>query len=372
MLAKNKQREVALLAPRMCELGHDVCGGSEVLLWEDREILRNAGIPVRVYGCSALSGAPVVKLRMHSNLRLISSLEYCGRFLFHEGSSVVIGYNEPTLAGLVPDRAIVRFDWSTPLPKYWKLPGWKSRFQHGLYLFPSESERRLFLELHPTIAGHSTVVIPNAVDLWQFRPKRQDVPLRVGFAGQWAPGKGLKDLLSAWSLVRKQLPAAELWLAGSAKLWKNVSDSSEGRELTEQVEELGEQGVLRILGERKRSEMPRFWNSVSVAVVPSLRECFGLVALEALACGKPVVATAVGGLKEIVIDSECGLLVPPSNPERLASAILRLLSDKQLRTRLGSGAERRSQMFSLERRSKAMLALLDSRWSFEAYPQKNG
>jgi glycosyltransferase involved in cell wall biosynthesis len=369
-LTRRKQKEVALLAPRMCELGHDACGGSEVLLWEDREILRNAGIPVRVYGRSARNGTPAVKLRMHSDLPLISSLEYCGRFLFHEGSSVVIGYNEPTLAGLVPDRAVIRFDWATPLPKYWKLPGWKSRFQRGLYLFPSESERRLFLGLHPLIAGDSAVVVPNAVDLRLFRPKQQDVSLRVGFAGQWAPRKGLGDLLSCWSLVRKQMPAAELWLAGSANLWKNMGGSPESQELAKRVEGLGKEDLLRIRGELKRSEMPDFWNSVSVAVVPSLYEPFGLVALEALACGIPVVASAVGGLKEIVIDGECGLLVPPNNPEKLAGALLNLLRDEPLRKRLREGARRRSRMFSLERRSETLLSLLDGRWSFEGSRQR--
>jgi glycosyltransferase involved in cell wall biosynthesis len=362
-LAKEKPKAVALLAPRMCELGHDACGGSEVLLWEDREILQNAGIPVRVYGRSVRNGAPAVTLRMHSCLPLISSLEYCGRFLFHEDSSIVIGYNEPTLAGLVPDRAVVRFDWATPLPKYWKLPRWKSRFQRGLYLFPSESERRLFLGLHPLIAGDSAVVIPNAVDLRLFRPKQQDVSLRVGFAGQWAPGKGLSDLLDAWSLVRKLLPTAELWLAGSANLWKNASGSAEAQKLAEQVEGLGKEGSVRIVGERNRREMPNFWNSLSVAAVPSLHESFGLVALEALACGIPVVASAVGGLKEIVIDGECGFLVPPHNPGKLASALLRLLNDEPLRRRLAQSARRRAQMFSLECRSEALLSLLDRRWS---------
>ena len=56
--------------------------------------------------------------------------------------------------------------------------------------------------------------------------------------------------------------------------------------------------------------MPQFWNSVDICVVPSLIEPFGLVALEALACGVPVIASAVGGLKEIVVEGKCGLLVP--------------------------------------------------------------
>jgi D-inositol-3-phosphate glycosyltransferase len=107
--------------------------------------------------------------------------------------------------------------------------------------------------------------------------------------------------------------------------------------------------------------MPEFWNSVSVAVVPSHRESFGLVALEALACGVPVVATAVGGLPEIVVDGETGILVPPRDPESLAKALLALLTDEQRRQRLADGARRRAERFSLNRRSRNLLQLLAER-----------
>ena len=76
---------------------------------------------------------------------------------------------------------------------------------------------------------------------------------------------------------------------------------------------------MQLSGTIPRSKMPQFWNSVDIAVVPSLSESFGLVALEALACGVPVIATAVGGLKEVVVDGECGLLVPPGDGLGLAA-----------------------------------------------------
>jgi glycosyltransferase involved in cell wall biosynthesis len=104
--------------------------------------------------------------------------------------------------------------------------------------------------------------------------------------------------------------------------------------------------------------MPRFWNSLDVAVVPSLYEPFGLVALEALACGVPVIASAVGGLKEIVIDGRCGLLVPPGDPAALARALCTVLSDESLRARLSAGARLRAEDFSLQRRSSQLLGFL--------------
>ena len=104
--------------------------------------------------------------------------------------------------------------------------------------------------------------------------------------------------------------------------------------------------------------MSQFWNSVNVAVVPARHESFGLVALEALACGVPVVATTAGGLKEIVEDGESGLLVPPGDAGALARALQALLTDEPLRQRLAEGARRRAQAFSLERRAHDILRLL--------------
>ena len=356
---------VAVLAPRMCSLGEETCGGSEVVLWEDTAILKNAGIPVRVYGRAARQGTPVRLVPLRSNAPLITSLEYCGQFLWQERAALLLAYNEPTLAGWAPDRTIVRFDWDTPLPRYWSWPGWLSRFQAAWYLFPSESERQLFLRRHGRIPAQNAVVLPNAVDLQLFRPSRVTVgpgtALRVGFAGQWVPRKGLAELLEAWRIVKSSLPAAELHLAGGPELWKNAEASRQAKQTAGPVRQMEEKQLLRCVGAVPRSRMPEFWNSVDIAVVPSLYEPFGLVALEALACGVPVVASAVGGLKEMVVDGESGMLVAPGDAAALAQALLTLLSDERRRLRLAAGARRRAECFSLDRRSQDLLKLLAER-----------
>ena len=353
----------SLLATRLSVLGQDPCGGSEVVLWEDAAILREAGIPVRVYGRAATNGAGVHTLPIRSRSAWLSSFEYCGAFLWKERQSLLIAYNEPMVAGWAPERAIARFDWATPLPRYWKLPGWRARFRRALYLFPSESERRLFLEQHEGIPEGATAVVPNAVDLEAFKPAEppDSKPPRVGFAGQWAPRKGIADLLDAWQILKERAPMAELHLAGSATLWKGPGISREAQGISQCVEKLAGRGGLRIVGELPRSQMPAFWNSVAVAVVPSLYEPFGLVALEAMACGVPVVATRVGGLPEIVEDGESGLLVPPNDPPALAEALVALLANADLRLRLQMGARHRAEKFSRDQRAKQFLALLAAR-----------
>jgi glycosyltransferase involved in cell wall biosynthesis len=369
-MTRNAQLEesgVALLAPRMCVLGGDPCGGSEVVLWEDAAILRNAGIPVRVYGRAAREGAPVSLIALRTGNAQLNSLEYGGQLLRRERKALIIAYNEPALAGWAPGRTIVRFDWSTPLPRYWSWPVWLSRYQRAGYLFPSESERQIFLRLHGSVLAQNTVVVPNAVDLQLFRPMngvvaaRPTKALRVGFAGQWAPGKGIAELLEAWQIVSRTLPSAELHMAGGFRLWKGVELTPGAEEAAAQVLAMEKQGLLHTTGELQRACMPEFWNSVDIAVNPSLTESFGLVALEAMACGVPVIATTAGGLKEIVVDGETGLLVRPGDSRSLAEALLALLTNEPLRLRLAEGAWRRAQIFSLERRSRELLQLVFER-----------
>jgi glycosyltransferase involved in cell wall biosynthesis len=362
--AMHRKSGVALLASRICVLGDDPCGGSEVVLWEDARIFQKAGIPVRVYARAALKHASVNTIPLRTRTAQLNTIEYARSLLRNEPEALILAYNEPALAGYAPDRSIVRFDWTTPLPRYWNWPLWLSRFQRARYLFPSESERKIFLKQNARIPSRQATVIPNAVDLELFQPSKQPSPSRsnssprVGFAGQWSTGKGLQQLLNAWAELRSSLPAAQLYLAGGAALWKRDQEAPGTRQSEARVCEMEQRNLLCSLGTIPRSKMPQFWNSVDIAVVPSLSESFGLVALEALACGVPVVASAVGGLKEIVADGQCGLLVPPGDAGALARALCLLLTNEALRRRLAAAARLRAQQFSLQRRSSELLTLI--------------
>ena len=366
--ARLRRTGVALLASRLCILGDDPCGGSEVVLWEDARILESAGIPVRVYARAARNGAPVQILPFHTRYAQLNTIEYARGILRREPEALILAYNEPAIAGFAPDRTVVRFDWSTPLPRYWNWPLWLSRFERARYLFPSESERYIFLERHARIPTRQAVVVPNAVDLELFQPTKQTPPrdwpgdrndsLRVGFAGQWSAGKGVPELLTAWSEVKASFPSTQLYLAGGPELWKRDAEPAGAWESNARVRDLERKGLVHLAGTIPRPKMPQFWNSVDIAVVPSLSESFGLVALEALACGVPVIATAAGGLKEVVVDGECGLLVPPGNAAALSRALREVISDKSLRQRLAARARLRAQAFSLERRTRELLNLL--------------
>lgn len=365
---------VAILAPRNCVLGHDPCGGSEVVLWRDANLIAEAGVPVRVYARAAREGAGVRRIPTRTNSALITSIEYCGKFLWKEPNAIAISQNEPTIAGLAPDRAIVRFEWDTPLPRYWKVPGWLSRFQRAFYLFPSRAERRLFAEAHPKIPEESQFVMPYGIDLSLFKPFTQQPrpKLRVGFAGQWVPRKGIDTLLNAWPKVREAMPAAELHMLDGGSLWKVDFTIPGAAEAIAKVREAESQGALHIQPALPHSRMPEFWNSISVAVVPSLYEPLAGVVMEAMACGVPVIASDVGGFPDMIENEKSGLLFPTGNADALANSIIRLLTDESMRERMSADARRRAETFSLERRRRDLLSLLRLRMDSSSEKLKEG
>ena len=137
-----------------------------------------------------------------------------------------------------------------------------------------------------------------------------DKPL-VSFVGKFTDFKGIDVLLKAAAIYEKQLPGIQTVLVGNGVLWDNMHALKE---------QLGLRGV-HFLGHRSQDILARIYNAADVSVVPSRVEPFGLVAVEALACGTPVVATNAGGLPDF-INEEVGVLVPVDDPERLADAII--------------------------------------------------
>jgi glycosyltransferase involved in cell wall biosynthesis len=349
-------RSVALLAPRGTVLTEGAQGGSSVVLMEDREILSRAGWDVRVFAHKTGGTAQATILECKT-IPLVGSMEYCGAFVRASQDCALVAYNEPTVALLAPASSIVRFDWHTPLPRYWGIPWAKQRFSRSRYLFPSQALRKLWLGQHHSLPVRS-VVMPNAVDLHLFSPPVTPGPTEtVGFAGQWIPAKGLGTLLDAWPIVRARMPNATLLLAGGSDLWHRTRPAPGSREIDPRVASMADCGV-RNVGVLPRDAMPRFWADVTVACVPSSsEEPFGLVALEAMACSVPVVHTDRGALPEVVGDA--GMSVAAEDPPALASALIQLLSSPQMVQELGVRARGRALSFSLARRERALTALVE-------------
>jgi glycosyltransferase involved in cell wall biosynthesis len=169
-------------------------------------------------------------------------------------------------------------------------------------------------------------------------PYRGDTP-RLAVVGRLVPVKGHDVLLRALARARGELPGLEVEIAGAGPL---------DAELRARASALGLDGVVRFLGHvaGAASVLER----AAVVVVPSLGEGFGMVALEGMERGRTVVASAVGGLPEIVADGETGVLVPPGDSDALAAGIVAVAGDLDRARALGAaGRARAVAEFSQER-----------------------
>jgi glycosyltransferase involved in cell wall biosynthesis len=208
-------------------------------------------------------------------------------------------------------------------------------------------------------------LICDAVDPQALRPSRSAAEVRAALG--LAPGrtlllalasldrrKGLDVLLDALRRVLDGERSARpmLWIAG---------DGPERADLEARTRSLDLGEAVRLLG--RREDAPDLLNACDVFVLPSRREGLGVAALEAMAVGKPVVASRVGGLGQAVVHGETGLLVPPEDPEALARALGQVLADPALRQRLGAAGPRhieahflgRDQVLAYERLYRRLL-----------------
>jgi glycosyltransferase involved in cell wall biosynthesis len=196
----------------------------------------------------------------------------------------------------------------------------RARVVIGVSSAIAESARRL--------GARDVRVIPNGVEL-PSEPSQEVEPPQILYAGRLSKEKGILELVEA----AKGLP---LVVAGDGPLRSRVPNAR---------------------GFVAREELERLYGGAAIVACPSRREGFGVSCLEAMAYGKPVVASAVGGLRDLVVDGETGVLVPPRDAPALRAALESLLRDRDLRIRLGAaGRDRARRHFSWDRIVDATLA----------------
>jgi D-inositol-3-phosphate glycosyltransferase len=213
-------------------------------------------------------------------------------------------------------------------------------------------------------------VVSPGVDLYTFTPgesrsaardqigQPQDA-LVVSFVGRIQPHKGPEVLIRATSELVKHSPLLR------HKLIVNIVGGASGAN-TEEVDRLKElttwlaiDDVVRFSPPVPREELPQWYRAADLVVVPSYSESFGLVALEAQACGTPVIATAVGGLRTAVADGISGVLVDGHDPKAWSSVISRLLQEPQRRVLLSMGAVEHASHFGWDVTARGTLDIYD-------------
>jgi glycosyltransferase involved in cell wall biosynthesis len=165
----------------------------------------------------------------------------------------------------------------------------------------------------------------------------------VLYAGSFDPRSGIETLVRAVSL--SAVSKADLKLIIGGRWRAGESDGKERDRIGSIVEELGLSDITSFCGGLSRDILPAYYAAADVCVVPSHYEPLGLVALEAMACGTPVIASSVGGLKYTVVPEETGLLAPPKNEAVFADAIDRLLGNSLWRLQLGHRARQRVETY---------------------------
>jgi D-inositol-3-phosphate glycosyltransferase len=215
------------------------------------------------------------------------------------------------------------------------------------------------------------VVIPPGVDVSHFYPiQPEEAKCVIGvpedesmllFVGRIEPLKGVDTLIRAIAHMHSSgvsiLFPHYLAIIGGDPNAKTREMNTEMARLQALSRELGLEDLIVFLGKRSQQSLPYYYSAADVLIMPSHYESFGMVALEAMACGTPVVASQVGGLAFLIQDGETGFVVPGGDPLALSERLTQLLSQPELRRRLGEQAAAYAQDYAWEKIAGRMVDL---------------
>lgn len=223
----------------------------------------------------------------------------------------------------------------------------------NIYIAVSSHVANLMKDLG--IPRRKTRTVLNAVDIDRFIPNIESkLKNLLLFVGRLDPVKGLHFLLESLRYLDEPV---HLVIAGPLG-WNDAYN----KEITNSIRRIASKSIHRVtyLGEQRTDELIRWYQRAAIVVVPSTAESLGLVILESMACGTPVIASRVGGIPEIIQHYETGVLVPPRNVAELARSIQHLLSNKKLREKLGdAGRQLVLKRFSYEVMLKKLIQIYE-------------
>lgn len=383
----------------LAQPGGNKAGGLNVYVLELARQLADAGCTVDIFSRSTSAGMPEVT-QLAPNLRAVhlvagplqqvapeellfslddfegAVLEFCER----DGSEYDLIHSHYWLSGLVGEK--LKTVWNVPhVTMFHTLGEIKNRASLNEHetnirieseerivagvdrvICATEQERTLLQQLYG--AGSDKVsVIPLGVDLDRFRPGEQEEARRalglkderiILFVGRIEPLKGLDILISAAALLESDVECTVLIVGGDESSLAEVED------LQALARDKGIEHRVAFVGAVDRDTLPLYYNAADLCVVPSHYESFGLVAVEAMASGVPVVASRVGGLAGTIKDGETGYLIPWLCPEPFAERIELLLDNEPLRRNLGESARGAVARYRWENVAGAVLELYNA------------
>jgi D-inositol-3-phosphate glycosyltransferase len=403
-------RRVAMLSVHACPLalmGGKKTGGMNVYVRDFCRALGEMGVEVDVYTRSQDDCQPMIKRELGPGGRVIHIAagperpipvndippyldDFAAnviRFAAHEGIEYDLIHSHYWLSGLVAEK--LRYAWG-PVPivhMYHTLGHMKNliamddserapqirldgeirvaQVADRLIAATPAEKGQLIEYLHADPA--KIAIVPPGVDLNRFHLiDRAEAKAKLGipcgehtilFAGRIEPLKGIDTLLLAMSILQERHPQAventTVAIIGGDP-WADTLDAEMAR-LQSLRTELGIHDLVTFLGAKDQDILPWYFAVADMVVMPSHYESFGMVALEAMAMGTPVIASEVGGLAHLIQHSINGFHVPSRDPEALAARILQLLENPALRKQLGANASTYAKQYAWEKIVQCML-----------------
>lgn len=354
---------VALLHPPMIPLKPDLCGGLERVELSEVSGLRERGVEASLFA-ARVEG-------VHPHISQITDLGWQNRLLkfyyyldFHRrarSADVYHGAYTPGLALLFPQKVVVGFHGAVvfELPQYHR---WTNRYQQAHYAFCSEWLKRAF-ETRYEIPEEHLHTLYNGVDTDHFGYVKEcivrETQVTIGFVARWEPRKGMIDAIAVARGLAERGADFQLHLAGSALVGQDPTPAN--LELEGSIrKEASKVTQVRLPGAIHYDDMPEFLAGTDIGIFPSRDEPFGLVLIEMMAVGLPVVAYNSGAVPEIIEDDVSGIIVPEGDVRAMIDATEALIRDPDRRLRLGAGARRRvEQCFTWDRHVDQLLEIYE-------------
>jgi phosphatidylinositol alpha-mannosyltransferase len=350
-------KHITHLGENFVQLGHDV-----------RIIAPSSGDPTQLAGQGVLVvGKPVGVPASGSVARISMSLRLSGRVkeILRREQFDIVHLHEPLMPTL--PITVLRFSDTINVGTFHAYNASSySRSTMGYY-YGKRLLKRWFRKLHGKIAVSKPAmefvsqyfpgyynIIPNGIDFPRFSApvppieRWQDGKLNILFVGRLESRKGLKYLLRAFAYVKRQMPEVRLLVVGP----------DDGRRAG-YARTLDRQGLadVEFVGFVDEGELVRYYHTADVFCAPNTgQESFGMILLEAMAAGKPIVASNIEGFAQVMTHREEGFLVGPKNEEALAMALINLLADPALRERMGEAGRLTARQYGWERVSQRVLS----------------
>ncbi|MDB5770033.1 MAG: glycosyltransferase family 1 protein, partial [Burkholderia sp.] len=228
----------------------------------------------------------------------------------------------------------------------------ESLMQHADRVIAERLQDRHDMENLYSAPGERIDIVPCGFDPDEFWPVTVDARQQLGLdrdefiilqLGRMVPRKGVDNVIRALSILQRryQVQGRLLVVGGNAEQPDPVTTPELGR-LMALAQSLGIEQSITFTGQRAREQLRYYYSAANVFVTTPWYEPFGITPVEAMACGTPVVGTAVGGIKTTVVDGETGYLVPPNDPDTLAERLAWLHQHPQVAQRMGWAGMRRA------------------------------